>query len=357
MTTAFDPIKVGSHELKNRIAMAPMTRSRAYGPEQSPTALAAEYYAQRAGAGLIVTEGTQPNVIGQGYPFTPGLHNDTQVQAWRAVTDAVHAQGGVIFAQLMHTGRVGHPDNYSEPLTPVGPSAVQAAGQIFTPEGMKDFVVPREMTPDEIGQTVEDFVSAARNAIAAGFDGVELHGANGYLLQQFLSTNANTRTDAWGGSPRNRARFTIDVVEAVTAAIGAARTALRISPANPFNDIAEDDYTETYPLLLEAINPLGLAYLHVMETTAPHFTPVLRRAWDGVFVLNPATPNSRTGTEELRLIDNGTADIVSYGQLFISNPDLPHRLAIGAPLTEADMTKAYAGDHTGYTDYPTHPTT
>src|ERR1700761_1376266 len=261
MTTAFDPIKVGSHELKNRIAMAPMTRSRAYGPGRSPSPLAAEYYAQRAGAGLIVTEGTQPNVIGQGYPFTPGLHSDAQVQAWRAVTGAVHARGGVIFAQLMHTGRIGHPASYEEPRTPVGPSAVRAAGQTFTPAGMKDFPVPQEMTADDIRQTVADFAAAARNAVAAGFDGVELHGANGYLLQQFLSTNANTRTDQWGGSPRNRARLAVDVTEAVAAAIGASRTALRISPANPFNDIAEDDYSETYPLLLEAVNPLGLAYL------------------------------------------------------------------------------------------------
>ncbi|KIF67074.1 1,2-oxophytodienoate reductase [Streptomyces sp. AcH 505] len=353
MTTAFDPIKVGPYKLKNRIAMAPMTRSRAYGPDRSPAPMAAEYYAQRATAGLIVTEGTQPNVIGQGYPFTPGLHNDTQIQAWRQVTDAVHAKGGVIFAQLMHTGRIGHPANYDTPLTPTGPSAVRAAGQTFTPEGMKDFVVPTEMTADDIRQTVEDFATAARNAIAAGFDGVEIHGANGYLLQQFLSTNANTRTDKWGGSPRNRIRFTTEVVEAVAAAIGAHRTGLRISPANPFNDIIEDDYTETYPLLLEAINPLGLAYLHVMETVAPDLTPVLREQWNGVFMLNPVTLGSRTGAEQLPLIQDRAADILSFGQLFMANPDLPRRLATGAPLNEADMSKAYGGDATGYTDYPT----
>jgi N-ethylmaleimide reductase len=354
MTTAFDPIKLGAHELRNRIAMAPMTRSRAYGPHRSPTPLAVEYYAQRAGAGLIITEGIQPNIIGQGYPFTPGLHSETQVQAWRAVTDAVHAQGGVIFAQLMHTGRIGHEANYEDALTPVGPSAVQAAGQTFTPEGLKEFPVPVEMTADDIQETVQDFVTAARNAIAAGFDGVELHGANGYLLQQFLAGNANQRTDEWGGSAVNRVRFPATVVKAVAEAIGAHRTALRISPANPFNDIVEDDYTAVYPLLIEAINPLGLAYLHVMETMAPDFTPVLRQAWNGVFVLNPSTPGSRTGADELRLIEDGAADILTFGQLFIANPDLPVRLALGAPLAEADMSKAYGGDHSGYTDYPTH---
>ncbi|MBO3681998.1 alkene reductase [Streptomyces sp. NEAU-YJ-81] len=354
MTTAFEPIKIGRLELKHRIAMAPMTRSRAYGPDQSPTATTAEYYAQRAGAALIVTEGTQPSVIGQGYPNTPGLHHKTQVEAWRKVTDAVHDQGGVIFAQLMHTGRIGHPANYRDGLTPVGPSAVRADGQIFTPKGLEDLVVPHEMTDGEIRQTIEDFAAAARNAIEAGFDGVELHGANGYLLQQFLATNANQRTDQWGGGPANRIRFTVEVVTAVAEAIGASRTGLRISPANLLNDIVEDDYAETYALLVDALNPLGLAYLHVMEAGAPEFTAVLRAAWTGVFMLNPNTPGSRTGADHLRLVEEGAADILSFGQLFIANPDLPHRLATGAPLTEADMSKAYGGDAAGYTDYPTH---
>jgi N-ethylmaleimide reductase len=353
MTTAFDPIKLGELELKHRIAMAPMTRSRAYGPGQSPTETTVEYYAQRAGAALIVTEGTQPSVIGQGYPDTPGLHSDEQVRAWRKVTDAVHERGGVIFAQLMHTGRVGHPDNYPGGLTPLGPSAVRAGGQIFTSGGLKDLVVPREMTQGEIRQTVEDFAAAARNAIEAGFDGVELHGANGYLLHQFLATNTNLRGDGWGGSPANRIRLTVEVASAVAGAIGASRTGLRISPASVNNDIVEDDYVRTYPLLLEALEPLGLAYLHVMEAD-PGFTPVLRAAWSGVFVLNPATPGSRTGVEHLRLIEEGAADIVTFGQLFIANPDLPDRLAAGVPLTEADLSKAYGGGAAGYVDYPVH---
>ncbi|MEW2165607.1 alkene reductase [Streptomyces sp. NPDC007084] len=352
MTTAFEPVTIGPLELKHRIAMAPMTRSRAYGPDRSPTAMMAEYYAQRAGAALIVTEGTQPSVIGQGYPDTPGLHSRTQVEAWRKVTDAVHDQGGVIFAQLMHTGRIGHPANYRDRLTPAAPSPVQAEGQIFTPKGLVDYVVPREMTDADIRRTVEDFATAASNAVDAGFDGVELHGANGYLLQQFLATNANLRTDQWGGGPTNRIRFTVDVVTAVAEAIGASRTGLRISPANPSNDIREDDYTLTYPLLVDALNPLGLAYLHVMETVAPEFTAVLRAAWTGIFMLNPATPGSRTGAGQLRLIEEGVADILSFGQLFIANPDLPERLAAGVPLAEADLSKAYGGGAVGYTDYP-----
>lgn len=352
MPLAFDPITLGDRKLKNRVVMSPMTRSRAYGPENSPTDDVTTYYAQRAGAGLIVTEGTQPNVIGQGYPNTPGLHSDVQIAAWRKVTDAVHANGGVIFAQLMHTGRIGHPANYSDPRTPVGPSPVRAAGQIFTAEGMRDYVVPRELTSVEVEQTIADFVSAARNATAAGFDGVELHGANGYLLHQFLSTNANRRTDAWGGAPENRARLVIETTRAVADAIGPGRTALRLSPANPVNDILEEDYRTTYPLALKALDDLGLAYLHILESRDPEFTPVLRQAWSGVFLLNPATPGGRTGPEHLALVEHGAADLVSFGQLFIANPDLPERLLTGAPLAAPDMAAAYGGDHRGYTDYP-----
>lgn len=353
MPTAFEAIELQDRKLKNRIVMSPMTRSRAYGPDTTPTDDVATYYAQRAGAGLIVTEGTQPNVVGQGYPNTPGLHSNVQVEAWRKVTDAVHAAGGVIFAQLMHTGRVGHPSTYAGPRTPVGPSAVQADGQIFTTEGMQDFVVPRELASAEVEETIGDFAAAARNAIAAGFDGVELHGANGYLLHQFLSANANQRTDHWGGTPANRARLVIEATRGVADAIGPERTALRLSPANPFNDIVEDDYRTTYPLVLKALDDLGLAYLHVMESRDAEFTPVLRQAWSGTFMLNPATPGGRTGPEHLALVEEGAADLVSFGQLFIANPDLPERLLLGTRLADPDMTKAYGGDHRGYTDYPT----
>jgi len=353
MPSAFDPIQLGNLTLKNRIVMSPMTRSRAYGPDASPTDDMVTYYSQRAGAGLIVTEGTQPSVIGQGYLNTPGLHSDVQVRAWRLVTDAVHAEGGVIFAQLMHTGRIGHPSIYAQPQLPVGPSAVRAAGRVFTASGMQDFVVPRELTSAEVERTIEDFAAAARNAISAGFDGVELHGANGYLLHQFLSTNANRRTDRWGGSPSNRVRMVIETTRAVADAIGPDRTALRLSPANTLNDIVEDDHRETYPLVLDALDGLGMAYLHVLESRDPEFTPLLRQAWRGVFMLNPGTPGSHTGPEHLALIEDGAADLVSFGQLFIANPDLPERLMIGAPLATPDMTKAYGGDSRGYTDYPT----
>lgn len=357
MSTAFDPIEVGNQKLTNRIVMSPMTRSRAYGPENSVTDDTATYYRQRAEAGLIVTEGIQPSVVGQGYPHTPGLHSAVQVEAWRRVTDAVHAEGGVIFAQLMHTGRIGHPDSYPSPQTPVGPSPVRAAGQIFTVRGRQDFVVPRELTSAEVEQTISDFVDAARNAVAAGFDGVEVHGANGYLLHQFLSTNANQRSDEWGGSPARRARLVIETTQAIAAAIGPDRTGLRLSPANPLNDIVEDDHRDTYPLVLNALDALGLAYLHVLETQDPEFTPLLRQAWSGPFMLNPATPGGHTGPEHLRLLDNGAADLISFGKLFIANPDLPTRMQAGAPLATPDMTKAYGGDHRGYTDYPTYSQT
>lgn len=352
MTTAFDRITLGGRTLENRIAMSPMTRSRAYGDRNSPTEDVVTYYAQRAGAGLIVTEGIQPSGIGQGYPYTPGLHDDVQVLAWQQVTEAVHARGGTIFAQLMHTGRVGHPSTYPTPQKPVGPSPVRARGQVFTTDGPQDFVVPHELSAEQVEQTITDFVAAARNAIAAGFDGVELHGANGYLLHQFLSTNANRRTDRWGGTPWHRTRMVIEATRAVAEAIGGPRTALRLSPANPLNDIVEDDYQQTYPLILDALDGLGLAYLHILESTDPEFTPVLRRSWSGPFMLNPATPGAHTGPEHLALIDDGAADLVSFGQLFIANPDLPARLRAGAPLASPDMSKAYGGDHHGYTDYP-----
>ncbi|XRQ08631.1 alkene reductase [Actinomadura welshii] len=348
----FEGFEVGFGTLRNRVAMAPMTRSRAYGPDASPTPTMAEYYAQRAGAGLIVTEGIQPNRIGQGYPDTPGLHTETQVEAWRRVTEAVHRDGGRIVAQLMHTGRIGHPDNYPVPTTPVGPSAVRAEGQIFTRGGRRDFVEPVPLTSEQIRETIADFAAAARNAVAAGFDGVELHGANGYLLHQFLSTNANRREDEWGGPAENRIRLTVEAVQAVADAIGAQRTALRISPANPLNDIEERDHADTYRLLVDELDRLGLAYLHVLESTDPGLTPELRAKWSGPFMLNPSTPGSTTGPEHLSLIEDGAADLVSFGRLFMANPDLPYRLEAGEPLNEPDLTKAYGGDATGYTDYP-----
>ncbi|MCB5180473.1 alkene reductase [Streptomyces antimicrobicus] len=351
MTSAFDPIHVGGAELANRIAMAPMTRSRA-AAGGVPTELTAEYYAQRASAGLIVTEGIQPSPVGQGYPFTPGLHSAEQVTAWRRVTDAVHAAGGRIFAQLMHTGRIGHPSLLPDGLTPVGPSAVAAKGQVFTPEGPQDFVTPRELTAAEVRQTIADYASAARNAIEAGFDGVELHGANGYLIHQFLAPGTNRRTDEWGGTVENRIRFAVETVKAVAAEIGAERTALRVSPGNPFNDIDEPDPLPTYEALVKEIDQLGLAYLHIMEPAGTRgITLALREQFSGRLILNPAT-DGPTDHRALGLVEEGVADVVAFGSLFLANPDLPARLRAEGPYNTPDQATFYGGDARGYTDYP-----
>ncbi|MER7935998.1 MULTISPECIES: alkene reductase [unclassified Streptomyces] len=354
MSKAFEATELGGRRLANRIVMAPMTRSRAYGEGNSPTDLMAEYYAQRAGAGLIVTEGTQPSAIGQGYPDTPGIHSAAQIAGWRRVTDAVHAEGGVIYLQLMHTGRVGHPALMGR--TPVGPSAVRAAGQVYTHAGPQDFVTPKELTGDEIRDTIADFADAARNAVEAGFDGVELHGANGYLIHQFLAPNSNVRTDAWGGGPEGRIRFAVETARAVADAIGADRTGFRLSPGNSYNDIDESDRTDldaTYGALVDALAPLNLAYLHQMEVPGVRdLTLRLRKAWPTAFVLNPASGTEPTGPDALALIEDGTADLVAYGALFLANPDLPARLARGGPYNTPDMSTSFGGDHTGYTDYP-----
>jgi N-ethylmaleimide reductase len=353
MATAFDPYDLSGTKLANRIAMAPMTRSRAHGPGASPTDLMAEYYAQRAGAGLIITEGIQPSVVGQGYTSTPGLHSEEQVAAWRKVTDAVHAAGGKIFAQLMHSGRIGHPSLLPDGLIPVAPSAVRHDGQVFTNEGPQAMVTPKELTEAEIAETIADFAGAARNAIAAGFDGVELHGANGYLIQQFLSSNANQRTDGWGGSVEGRVRFGAEVAAAVAEAVGGNRVGFRISPNGGANGLVEHDVDELYPALLTALAPLGLAYLHLVESPDRDLTRRLRAQWPGTLLLNPFTYPEPTGLAALPLIEDGIADVLTFGALFLANPDLPARLAAGGPFNTPDMATAFGGDHVGYTDYPT----
>ncbi|HLI02061.1 MAG TPA: alkene reductase [Acidimicrobiales bacterium] len=350
MSVAFDPIELAGRRLANRIVMGPMTRNRA-GADGVPTPAMATYYAQRASAGLIVTEGIQPSAVGQGYPATPGLHTPEQVDGWRAVTDAVHARGGTIYAQLMHSGRIGHPTLLPSGLWPVGPSAIAAAGQVYTTAGMQELVTPIELDETGIADTIDDFVVAARLAVDAGFDGVEIHGANGYLLHQFLSANANQRTDGWGGNITGRIRLTVEVTEAAVAAIGADRVGLRISPANPFNDIAEPDYDELYRELVAAVVPLDLAYLHVAETDRAH-TLGLRRAWPGRLILNPASGPRPTGPDDLVAIDEGVADLISFGSLFLANPDLPARLAAGGPFNEPDRSTYYGGGERGYIDYP-----
>ncbi|MGW6062793.1 alkene reductase [Streptomyces sp. NPDC055189] len=353
MTTAFDSLDLSGTQLGNRIAMAPMTRSRA-GAGATATDLTAEYYAQRASAGLIITEGIQPSVIGQGYPDTPGLHSAEQVESWRKVTSAVHAAGGKIFAQLMHAGRIGHPVLFSDGSVNVAPSAVAAVGQVYTAEGPMDFVTPRELTGDEIRATIDDFVSAARNAIDAGFDGVELHGANGYLIHQFLAPGSNLRTDEWGGTPENRIRFAVETARAVAAEIGAARTGLRLSPGNPFNSVSEpaDGLEATYTSLVKELSALDLAYLHVMETgPIRDLVNTLRGTFNGTFILNPATEGP-TGFDALALVEDGTADIVAFGALFLANPDLPARLKAEGPYNTPDTATFFGGTEKGYTDYP-----
>ncbi|WP_030948137.1 alkene reductase [Streptomyces sp. NRRL S-646] len=355
MSKAFEPYQLGGRLLANRLVMAPMTRSRAYGPGQSPTSLMADYYAQRASAGLIVTEGVQPSRVGQGYPDTPGIHTAEQIAAWRTVTDAVHARGGVIYLQIMHTGRVGHPALMG--LQPVGPSAIRATGQVYTHEGPQDFVTPHELTDAEIRATIDDFATAARNAVEAGFDGVELHGANGYLISQFLAPNSNQRNDAWGGSPERRIRFAVETAKAVAEAIGADKVGFRMSPGNPFNDIDESDATDletTYTALVDALASLNLAYLHQLEVDGVRdLTLRLRKTWPGTYILNPASGGQPTGPTELELVENDTADLLAYGALFLANPDLPARLAQGGPFNTPDPSTFYGGDGKGFTDYPT----
>ncbi|WP_432215532.1 alkene reductase [Streptomyces subrutilus] len=332
--------------------MAPMTRSRA-AEGGLATGLVAEYYTQRASAGLIISEGIQPSAVGQGYPFTPGLHTAEQVAAWREVTDSVHAAGGRIFAQLMHSGRIGHPSLLPDGLVPVAPSAVAAEGQVFTADGLKDFVTPHELTGAEVRATIADYAEAARNAVEAGFDGVELHGANGYLIHQFLAPGSNLRTDEWGGTAENRVRFAVEVVKAVAAAIGAERTGLRVSPGNPYNGISEPDPRPVYEALVKEIDGLGLAYLHVLEhgPEARETTLALRKQFSGPFVLNPATEGP-TDHRALTLIEDGTADLLAFGALFLANPDLPERLRAQGPYNTPDPATFFGGDARGYTDYP-----
>ncbi|GAA4609726.1 alkene reductase [Actinoallomurus liliacearum] len=353
MRELFEPVTAGVLELPSRLVMAPMTRSRAYGG--LVTELTAEYYAQRASAGLIVTEGTQPSVIGQGYLNTPGLHSPEQVAAWRKVTDAVHEKGGRIVVQLMHSGRIGHPVLYPDGALPLAPSAIASGQKLFTPEGMLDHPTPREMTVEDIARTIEDHASAARNALDAGFDGVELHGANGYLIHQFLADGSNRRTDAYGGSVAGRIRFAVEVAEAVADAIGPERVGIRVSPGAPVNGITESDTGELYPALAGALAPLGLAYVHVMETGDREPTRAIRAAWPGALILNPhPSPEPLPATAEAGVdaLREGLADAIAYARLWLANPDLPARIEAGGPYNEADMATFYGGDHRGYTDYP-----
>ena len=347
MTTLFDPLKVGEIKLDNRIVMAPMTRSRADEQGVQP-AFVAEYYRQRASAGLIITEATNVSPMAKGYVRTPGIYTPEQLESWRPVADAVHARGGRVFMQVFHTGRIALPDFLPEGARPVAPSPVRARGQNYTDEGMKEFVTPHELTVEEIRQTVRDFASAAANAVEAGFDGVELHAASGYLVQQFLATNANLRTDEYGGSVENRARFLFEVLDAIIEVVGAGRVGVKFSPRMPFNDIEERDAEELYTYILKRLSGRGLAYVHVGDFTGEGWHALLRPVFEGVYFAGAGlTKESGEG-----LLANGLADAVVYGTKFISNPDLPRRFKLGAPLNEPDQTTFYTPGERGYTDYP-----
>lgn len=349
MNQLFTPVRVGRYVLQNHLVMAPMTRSRAE-LDGTPGALAVEYYAQRADLGLIVTEGTQPSDDGQGYLTTPGIYTDAQVAGWRKVISAVHAKGGHVFIQLMHAGRMSHPDNTPHHRQSVAPSAIAPGTPMFTVQGMQDIPAPRALTTDEVRQTVADFRHAARRAIEAGADGVEIHGANAYLVHQFFAPSANVRTDEYGGSIENRARFAIEVATAIAEEIGADRTAIRLSPGTTMWGIDEGaEGPDLYRYLVAELDKLGLAYLHIMHLGNEALLADLRERWQQALILNrPGRPREQIGAD----VASGLADLEAYGQMILANPDFVERLKAGAPMNDADRTTFFGGTARGYTDYP-----
>ncbi|WP_217558228.1 alkene reductase [Streptomyces sp. GbtcB6] len=353
MTTLLSSYRLGELTLPNRMVMAPMTRVRATADGQATPSMAT-YYAQRATAGLLVTEGVQPSLIGQSNPGTPGLHTDGQTASWRQVTEAVHTNGGRIFAQLMHGGRVSHPDTTG--LPPVGPSAVPAVGEVFTPTGPQPAPTPRALETHEVPEHAESYAQAARRAVEAGFDGVELHGASGYLISQFLSSNANVRTDGYGGSVAGRIRFAVEAAAATVDAVGAARTGIRLSPGGTFWGVQETEVLELYTALLTELARLELAYVHFQATAGDPTLIALRRAWPGAFIVNPVMPMGPKQTDRVAAdhwLGLG-ADLISFGRAFLANPDLVERLRTGAPIAPIDESTLYAGGDAGYLTYPTH---
>ena len=350
----FSPIKLGKYDLKNRIFMAPMTRCRSV-QENIPNEMMAEYYRQRATAGLIITEGSQVSTRGIGYPCTPGIHTREQVEGWKKVTQAVHEKGGRIFLQLWHVGRVSHSDYHKGEL-PVSASAVKPVGEIYTPEGMKAFETPHALSVDEIAGVVKEYATGAKNAIEAGFDGVEIHGANGYLIDQFLRDGSNHRDDAYGGSVQNRARFLFEVIAAVCAEVGAEKVGLRLSPSGTFNDMTDSDPQSHFRYICQELNRYDLAYLHIidaLEGDIRHGANVveldlLREAYEGLLVTNGGYDLERGNAA----IEKGLADAVSFGALYLANPDLPERFKAGAVLNTPAPETFYTQDEKGYLDYP-----
>jgi N-ethylmaleimide reductase len=352
----FDPYPSPALRLKNRIVMAPMTRNRAI-EANTPNALMAEYYAQRAGAGLIVTEGTSPSPNGLGYPRIPGLFNDAQVAGWRLVTDAVRAQGAKIFVQLMHTGRIGHPANLPAGARVLGPAAAPCSGQRYTDAlGLQPHPAPQPMSVDDIKAAIAEFAHAATLAVQAGFDGIELHAANGYLLEQFLNANVNTRTDDYGGSAANRLRLVLEVARATVEAIGPQRVGIRLSPFGVFNDTGSFDGVEDqYLVLARELSALRLVYLHLVDHSAlgapevpAAFKARLQTAFAGTFIASGGFDHERAE----RVLAEGRADLVAFGRPWIANPDLVERMRDGIALATPDPATFYSPGTAGYTDYP-----
>ena len=349
----FSPVEVGPLKLHNRVVMAPLTRSRA-GPGNVPTQLNALYYAQRASAGLIIAEATQIAPEGQGYISTPGIHSREQIEGWKCVTKAVHVAGGHVVLQLWHVGRISHPSFQPGGALPVAPSAIGPKGQAFTAKGFEPIPTPRALETAEIPRIVAKYVQAAQNALAAGFDGVEVHAANGYLIDQFLRDQTNKRTDRYGGSIENRSRFLLEVVEAVTAAVSAERTGVRISPQNGQNDISDSDPQRLFNYVAQQLSGKGLAYLHIIEgdtggvPVPPFDYAKLKRLFGGIVIANNGFDKARAS----EAIEQGRADLTAFGKPFISNPDLVIRLLLDAPLAPANRETFYGGAEQGYTDYP-----
>ena len=354
MSDLFSPVKLGSIAMSNRIVMAPLTRNRA-SMEGVPQDINVTYYEQRASAGLIITEATPISPMGHGYPLLPGIYTDAQIAGWKKVTDAVHAKGGKIVIQLWHVGRISHPTLLNG-ATPVAPSAIKPAGKAFTFDGLVDYVTPRALEANELPGVVADYVQAAKNALKAGFDGVEIHSANGYLLDQFLRDGSNQRTDSYGGSIENRARLLMEVTKAVVDAIGSDKVGLRLSPVNPFNDMKDSNPQAVFNYVTEQLNQFNLAYLHVVEggihgggVADPFDFAAMRKLCKSPYMANLSYDKARGNAA----IASGHADTVAYGVPFIANPDLVERFRKDAPLNEADSSSFYGGSEKGYTDYPT----
>ncbi len=353
MDSLFTPVRLGGLDLRNRVVMAPMTRSRAEAGDM-PTALMAEYYRQRAGAGMIVTEGIAPSADGIGYCRTPGIYNAQQTEAWRKIVEGVHAEGGLIVAQIMHCGRIAHPLNKAPGTETVAPSAIRARGDIYTDEqGMQPFTMPRELATEEVPGVVLEYAEATARCFDAGFDGVELHCTSGYLPAQFLSSGTNLRTDAFGGSVAGRVRFPLDVLRAMANVDGGGRVGFRISPDNRFNDLKDDDPLNTYTALLAGASELELAYVHAIRLPKGRVDNIglARHYFAGQVIGN----ESYSGEEAASAVDSGELAAVSFGRPFIANPDLVDRFWRGKPLADFDPTRLYMPGPEGYTDYPALP--